>query len=189
MVGMNTRDALLDCAERAARARGYDGFSYADLASEVGIRKASIHHHFPTKADLALELMRRYRARFGATLAEAARADMRGAERLRAFLAVYRDALGGGSTACLCVMFSAGREALSEPVLAELGRFHAETLAWLRESFARAAEDGSVVEVGVPEAEAAACLALVEGAQLMARAARDVGLYDAAVARFAARLG
>jgi len=97
MVGMNTRDALLDCAERAARARGYDGFSYADLASEVGIRKASIHHHFPTKADLALELMRRYRARFGETLAEAARADLRGAERLRAFLAVYRDALGGAT--------------------------------------------------------------------------------------------
>ena len=56
---MDTRTALLESAERTARQRGYDGFSYADLADDVGIRKASIHHHFPTKATLALALIER----------------------------------------------------------------------------------------------------------------------------------
>lgn len=56
---MDTRTALLQSAERAARQRGYDGFSYADLAGDVGLRKASIHHHFPTKATLALALIER----------------------------------------------------------------------------------------------------------------------------------
>lgn len=186
---MNTRDALLDCAERAARARGYDGFSYADLASEIGIRKASIHHHFPTKADLALDLMRRYRERFIHTLGEVARDQPRGADRIRGFLDMYRHALGGGASACLCVMFSAGREALSDPVLAELNRFHADALAWLADAFDRARADGSIEGLGEPMAEASACLALVEGAQLMARAATDVGLFEAAVARLVARLG
>ncbi|MCL5777697.1 TetR/AcrR family transcriptional regulator [Limibaculum sp. FT325] len=186
---MNTRDALLDCAERAARARGYDGFSYADLADEIGIRKASIHHHFPTKADLALELMRRYRASVFETLQRLAADEPRGSGRIRGFLAVYRAALGGGQSACLCVMFSAGREALSDPVLAELNRFHTDALAWLADAFARARDDGSIADLAAPEAEAAACLALVEGAQLMARAATRVELFDAAVARLQGRLG
>ncbi|MEO9863924.1 TetR/AcrR family transcriptional regulator, partial [Yoonia sp.] len=56
----DTKTALLDSAERAARTRGFDGFSYADLAQDVGIRKASIHHHFPTKAALSAALMERY---------------------------------------------------------------------------------------------------------------------------------
>jgi len=54
------KTALLDSAERAARRRGFDGFSYADLAKDMGIRKASIHHHFPTKAALSVALMKRY---------------------------------------------------------------------------------------------------------------------------------
>ena len=61
---MNTRTSLLDSAEQAVRQRGYNGFSYADLAREIGIRKASIHHHFPTKADLGLALIERYNQNF-----------------------------------------------------------------------------------------------------------------------------
>ena len=53
----DTRAALLDAAERLIRERGYAGVSYADLAGLVGVRKASIHHHFPGKADLALALL------------------------------------------------------------------------------------------------------------------------------------
>ena len=60
----DTKTALLDLAERAVRSRGYDGFSYADLARAQGIRKASIHYHFPTKADLSQNLMARYHTRF-----------------------------------------------------------------------------------------------------------------------------
>ena len=60
---MDTRTALLDAAENVVRMRGYDGFSYADLAGAVGIRKASIHHHFPAKQDLATAIVARYAAR------------------------------------------------------------------------------------------------------------------------------
>ena len=56
----DTKTALLNSAERAARSKGFDGFSYADLAKEVGIRKASIHYHFPTKDALTISLMVRY---------------------------------------------------------------------------------------------------------------------------------
>lgn len=185
---MSTKQALLDSAENAARRRGYDGFSYADLAHDVGIRKASIHHHFPTKADLVLALLERYRERFVQTLADIARRHTNGAERLAAYLTLYRDSLAGGEMVCLCVAFSAGRDSLSEPILAELNRFHDQSLSWLDELFTSASEDGSVQAVQTPSSEAASCLALVEGAQLLARASRSVTAFDAATATLSSRL-
>ena len=62
----DTKTALMDIAEHAARSRGVDGFSYADLAGAIGIRKASVHYHFPTKDDLAKALVERYQAKLRA---------------------------------------------------------------------------------------------------------------------------
>lgn len=184
---MDTRDRLLDSAEAFARTRGYDAFSFADLADEVGVRKASVHHHFPRKADLALALVQRYCAAFAATLAAVAEASDTGAARLRGYLRAYRDALRGGSCLCLCVAFSAGRDSLSEPVLDELRGFDADAAAWLERAFELGAADGSVDRVRSPSDESAATRALVEGAQLIARAAGDLSRFDAAVRTLTAR--
>jgi TetR/AcrR family transcriptional repressor of nem operon len=185
---MDTRTALLDSAERAARKRGFDAFSYADLASEVGIRKASIHYHFPMKADLAFGLIERYASRFSETLAEIDEQYARAADKLRAYHQVYREALAEGDQLCLCVALSAGRDSLSEPVLERLNQFHEDSIAWLTQTFEDAARDGSVIAVADSCAEAAATLALMEGAQLVARAAKDVTHFNQATAAFAARL-
>ncbi|MEM9841047.1 MAG: TetR/AcrR family transcriptional regulator [Pseudomonadota bacterium] len=185
---METRTALLDSAERAARQRGFDAFSYADLARDVGIRKASIHYHFPLKADLAFALVDRYAARIADQLTEISNTDTPVAEKLRAFVALYRNAMANGTQLCLCVALSAGRDSLSEPVLAQLTRFHEDCAAWLRQVFTAAQEDGSVIGLADPKNEADALLALVEGAQLIARAATDVRLFDRAMTAFLARL-
>lgn len=178
---MDTRTALLNSAERAARQRGYDGFSFADLARVVGIRKASIHHHFPKKADLACELIERYAESFMQALAEIDGAATTAVDRLKAYHQLYRDALEGGSQLCLCVAFSAGRDSLPEPVLARLDQFHQESIAWLTAAFEQAGRQSS-------EAEARATLALMEGAQLLARAAGDITQFDRATAAFLSRL-
>lgn len=185
---METRTALLDSAERAARRRGFDAFSYADLARDVGIRKASIHHHFPVKADLAFGLIERYAQRFSETLASIDRDHLSAAEKLYAYQSVYRDALADGTQLCLCVSMSAGRNSFSEPVLDLLAQFHDDSVAWLSQVFARGADDGSVAFLSTPDAEARATLALMEGAQLVARAAEDVTLFDQATAAFLSRL-
>ena len=177
---METRDALLDSAEQLARSRGFDAFSYADLSREVGIRKASIHHHFPTKADLALALIARYRTHFEQALERIADEAPTGSARLRGYVDAYRAALKGGRAVCLCVAFSAGRESFGDPVLVELNGFHENGMRWLQQTFEEGLKDGSIDSVGTPTGEAAAALALVEGAQLIARAAGDVTRYDAA---------
>ena len=178
---MNTRIALLTSAERAARQRGYDGFSFADLARDVGIRKASIHHHFPKKADLALKLIERYADTFTEALAEIDAAATTETDKLKAYHQLYRGALAGGSQLCLCVAFSAGRDSLPEPVLERLDQFHQDSIAWLAHTFEQAGWPDSY-------AEARATLALMEGAQLLARAAKDITQFDLATAAFLSRL-
>ena len=185
---METRIALLDSAERVARQRGYDGFSYADLARDVGIRKASIHHHFPSKADLALSLVERYATRFQAELIALSREHASAADQLSAYRDLYRDALAEGTQLCRCVAMSAGPDSLADPILDALNQFHTDSVAWLTDVFETARRDGSVLHVLDAEADARATLALMEGAQLVARAAKNVALFDRATAAFSARL-
>ncbi len=185
---MERRDSILDSAERLARSRGYDAFSYADLSAEVGIRKASIHHHFPTKADLALALIERYRETHVVKLAGVARKTTTAAERIREFVGAYREALQGGHSLCLCVAFAAGPESLSEQVLESMNQFHKDNTSWLLQTYEDAMTDGSIKGVVDPSAEAAATIALVEGAQLIARAAQDASHFDQATLSLESRL-
>lgn len=183
---MATRDILLTQAEGLARRTGYDGFSFADLAAGAGIRKASVHHHFPTKAALAAEVMESYSARALETLAPLAEAP--GGARLEAVVALYRAALQGGRSQCLCVAFSAVQERLPAPVQEAVAGFQTEMQRWLAGAYEAGAADGSIVAVGDPEAEAASAFALLEGAQLVARASRNPAQFELAVAPLRARI-
>ncbi len=185
---MDTRTALLDSAELASRTRGYDGFSYADLSRDVGIRKASIHHHFPKKADLAEAVLARYSDAVLTRLADIAKASSTAADAFKAYLTLYREALDDGRMLCLCVAFGAGRDSLPTAAQNQLTAFHADSIAWLTRQFECAARDKSVSLSGSPRDEAAACLALMEGAQLVARASGSAAPFDQATAAFGARL-
>ena len=168
--------------------RGFDGFSYADIAADIGIRKPSIHHHFPHKSDLAFALVERYSEVFRNALNRIEGEAETGGQRLMAFLEIYRTALQGGESLCLCVAFSANGESLSDPVLHAINAFHEHARTWLKSTFERGATDHTIKHVGDPEREGAAALALVEGAQLIARAARGLDPYDASVEILRARI-
>ncbi len=186
---MDTKDHLLDCAEHLARTRGFDAFSYADLSKEVGIRKASIHYHFPTKSDLAASLIERYSERFLGQLYAVSEKDGTAGHDVRAYVDLYRQALAKGTQLCLCVSFSAARDSFDEATLARLNAFHDRSLAWLATVFEKAKTDGSMTgTLSDPETEAHACLALVEGAQLVARAARSEVHFNRAVTPLLDRL-
>lgn len=185
---METRTALLDSAERLCRARGVDGFSYADMAADVGIRKASIHHHFAAKSDLASALVERYASAFLAALERISSSGKSAAARLRRYVSLYRRALGDGETMCLCVALAAGRDSLTPATLARLAAFHDANTAWLTQTFALANRDRSIKGVADPASEARACLALMEGAQLIAHAARRPKDFDEATQALTARM-
>ncbi len=184
----DTKTALLNSAERAARTRGFDGFSYADLSADVGIRKASIHHHFPTKAALSVALMERYYDDLKAVCDQIDVSHKTGGARLTALIDRYRSALEGGKSLCLCVSFSTSRESLPEEVIAQIGRFREMIIAWTETVFAAGQTDGSIAHVANPAVEAAAALPLLEGAQLAARVEENPALFDSAVQILTQRL-
>lgn len=178
----------MDAAELRVRQNGFDGFSYADLADEIGIRKASIHYHFPSKADLSAAIMKRYRdgmETFCGTIDDAAQT---GAERICRMIARYRGAVGTGERVCLCVAFIAGVESLDDETLSEITGYRAMMRDWLARAVGVAMGEGSLA-AGDATAEAAGILALLEGAQLAARASGQPAMFDEAVAPLRARLG
>jgi len=184
----DTKTNLLNAAERVARTRGFDGFSYADLAADVGITKASIHHHFSSKATLAVALMQRYYFDLETACSEIDEEQKTGAARLEALITRYRGALDGGQSLCLCVSFSTSTQSLSTETIAEMNRFRSMMIDWLSKTFEQGQKDGTIQTVVDPKAEAAATLPLLEGAQLAARAAQNTERFDTATHLLSARL-
>lgn len=162
------RDRLLDAAERRARAGGYNGFSFRELAGDVGIKSASVHYHFPTKADLAEALVRRYTSR-----AEERLGSPDGLSRPEAVArvgALFRDALVRDDRMCLCGLFGAERDALPTTVADATAGFFRFLIDYL---------DASEDDEGGPTP--AAVLASLEGALILARTLRDPAIFDEAL--------
>lgn len=186
-MAIDTKTTLLDIAEKAARTRGFDGFSYADLSEAAGIRKASIHYHFKTKAALSAALLERYHKELQDCCADIERHNVNASGRLLDLISLYRDALDDGNMVCLCVSLISSRESLSDEVNHQIVEFRRMMVRWILSTFELAREDGSILDVKNPAAEARATLAMLEGAHLAARAETDIAVFDSAVALLTSR--
>lgn len=184
---MSKRETLLDIGEDLIRRRGFAGFSYADLAKAAGIQKASVHHHFPTKADFGLAVLDRYSGRHLAALNELSSCRT-GGLALHNAIELYRQAVGGGDQLCLCVALSGDRELLSDDVRQALANTNAKTAQWIESVLLAGRRDRSISVGGDPSEEAIAILAQLQGAQLIARAARDPALFNLALSTLSARI-
>ncbi len=162
-------DEILDVAEALVQTRGYNGFSFRDVAAAVGVKSSSVHYHFPTKADLGATLARRYRERFLAKLGDmAAGADPQDA--IRRYVGVFRDALVHDGRMCLCGMLGAEVQALPPTVAAEVRDMFAQSVDWLADAMG-GAEDTA-------RTDALRITATVEGAMILSRTFEDPGLFD-----------
>lgn len=163
----STRELLLATAERLVRTRGYSAISYADLADAVGIRKASIHHHFPGKADLGAALASDYTRRFAALLDRIDESEPRALERIEQYAAIYETSIEDGML-CLCGMLATEIRVLPEEVKAGVRRFFVQQLAWLTRVLAEGVARGELKLVGKPESTAERLLSSLQGATLVA---------------------
>lgn len=168
-----TKTALLDLAQQLAQTRGLNAFSFQDLAKGVGIRTASVHHHFPTKADLARELMLRYRDRFRERLESLRRRTRSPRRRLQLFCGLFLDTLREGNRLCLCGMLASEFATLPEPARAEVRAFYDETEAWLAGVLEEGRSAGAFRLHGPAPQVAASLLATLEGAMIAARTFDD----------------
>jgi TetR/AcrR family transcriptional repressor of nem operon len=177
---METRDRLINQAVGIVRKSGYAGFSYADLSNAVGMAKASIHHHFPSKGDLGVAMVESYRQSFARQLAEIRDRETECAKRLALYSDLYRAGLEDGR-GCLCGVLAAEFPDLPRPVQTALQAFFEDNTEWLEAVLEerRNPSDGERRKISARQL-AQMVLATLQGAMLMARAQNNVAVFDAA---------
>ncbi len=185
----STSEKILDIAQSLIVAGGYNGFSYADISAAIGIRKASIHHHFPTKAELVAVLVDRYRGQAEAGLSSLRSQVASPDEQLQAYLRYWDTCIRDASQPfCVCAMLAGEMQMLPDEVASRV-RAHFQSLAtWLAAVLSAGAEQGLFRLNRSPEEEAQMLMASVHGAMLSARAFDDPGLFIAIISSQIAKL-
>jgi len=173
----SSREAILAAARRTAQAHGYSGLNFRDLADEVGIKAASIHYHFPSKADLGAAVARRYWEDTAAHLESMLAGTSDPVRCLHQYPDIFRKSLESDNRMCLCSFMAAEHDDLPEAVKKEVQTFSDVNIAWLSRVLSAAA----LVSSEESERRARAIFAAVAGAQLIARSRSDISLYDALI--------
>jgi TetR/AcrR family transcriptional regulator, transcriptional repressor for nem operon len=173
----NARESILAAAKLVAQAHGYAGLNFRDLAQEVGIKAASIYYHFPSKADLAAAVAKRYWEDSAAYLESLLQNSSKPLDALRRYPETFRWALENDNRICLCSIMSAQFDDLPDSVKTEVQAFADANIAWLKKTLVAA----KVVSPKEAERRARAIFSGIMGAQLMARSRADITLYDSLV--------
>ncbi|MEO0510938.1 MAG: TetR/AcrR family transcriptional regulator [Verrucomicrobiota bacterium] len=137
----DTRSKILDTAEAMVRAGGYNGFSFREIASLVGIKSASVHHHFPTKEALTLEVARRYHENFFAALGAPRPAGHDPEAQLGLYCQVFKEAFQISNRACLCGVLASEAEQLPNSVKDAVVAFVEANIAWLEQALEKSPND------------------------------------------------
>jgi TetR/AcrR family transcriptional repressor of nem operon len=182
-----TAERVLDIAERLTQIRGFNNFSYADIATELGITKASLHYHYPGKAELGQALITRYAARFDQALDDIDRDVPSARAKLEAYADLYAGVLRN-ERMCMCGILAAEYPTLPAAMQAEVVRFFDENQKWLAKLLEEGKADGTLTFRGQPEEVAQGILSTLEGAMLVARPYGDLRRFNAAASQLLAGL-
>lgn len=183
-----TSKRILDAAEHLAQHRGFNGFSYADIAETLAVTKASLHYHFPSKADLGVRLIARYHETFAGALAQIDATVEDETEKLRRYVALYDEVIAHDRM-CLCGMFAAEYATLPPLMQVELRAFFDANEAWLAAVLDRGRASGRLTLRESPSTHARILVEVLEGAMLVARAYGDLARFRANADHALAQLG
>lgn len=172
----SSSDKILAAATRIAQAHGYGGLNLRTLAEQVGIKAASLYHHFPSKADLAAAVARRYAEDSAATLEAIAIEAGKPETGLNRYPDTFRRSLENGNRICLCSFMTAEYDDLPPEVQVQVQAFAEVNVAWLGKLLQRTG-----MKPKPADTRARAIFAAVSGAQLMARGRQDIKLFDSII--------
>jgi TetR/AcrR family transcriptional repressor of nem operon len=183
-----TSQRILDLAERLVQTRGYNGFSYADIAGSLGMTKVSLHYHFPAKAALGKSLISRYEKNFLTALATIDRGGKGALDKLRRYAAIYAGVLGDDRM-CLCGMLAAEYATLPKPMQKELRHYFEENERWLGAVLEEGRRAGELRFAGTARDVAGMLVSSLEGAMMLARSYGDLKRFRSVADRLIGELG
>ena len=180
---------IATCAQSLLATRGYNGFSYADISEAVHISKASIHFHFPSKAELVQTVLRRYREEGRQALAALEKQVADPLARLYAYTGYWEGCIRDGSAPfCICAMLGSELTAIPAPVADEVRGHFRDLATWLASVLEQGAANGTFRLRTDPSVEALALMATVHGGMLAARVYGDPETFAAVVQQGVAQL-
>lgn len=174
----DTKTDILNCAEQLMRTRGYNGFSYADVADAVGTTRANIHHHFRSKEDLGEALIVKTQSTMGQSLAD--QQDHPALSQLRHYIGIFEQSVDD-NLVCLCGMLLAEDDGLPKQLRATNQGFVDWQLAWMTEVLTSGRTRGEIDFDGRPEDQANFIYSAIQGAHIVAKSRRDRDGFAAAM--------
>lgn len=171
---MTKKQELLKAAEDKVRQGGYSNFSFRELAADVGIKSASVHYHFPTKADLGAELAKQYTDSFMQALGDPEIIIEQGKNPIEAYVGLFKKALIVDKKMCLCGLLGAESDCLPDKVKLETQRFFEQNLAWLKQAH----QLGKSITSEQAQLLAMRTVSLLEGAMMVSKAINDNELFN-----------
>ena len=168
----DTKTAIMDAAQELIQRGGVNAMSYQHISNAVGIRKASIHHHFPTKDRLIEAVLQRYAVYFFKLVDEIFESQLAPADKLRKYASLFEATMCDGKRdkACLFGMLGAELSTLGSPSAAGVRKFYRDNEARLARVLEEGREKGQFHFKGHANLVAAMIFALLEGGALVARA-------------------
>lgn len=128
----DTASKILDVGQELIQTRGYTSMSFRDIAVQVGIKKPSIIHHFPTKSDLGVAIIQRYRDTFAAQLDVISEDPDKSAwDALDFYFSPFLHFAETPDKVCLCGALSGEMPALPEAMRREVKQFMESHQNWL----------------------------------------------------------
>ncbi len=166
----NSKRTILNLAEALLQDKGFNGFSYANIAAELGVKNAAIHYHYPSKEDLGIAVMQRYRERFKLWINNARVKDLSPEAKLDWFFSIYSNMRADQGKICLVGSMEAEFNSIPAGLQSEVQSLHKELLTWLQSTLMEGKDAGVFVFKGDPADKAALILSTLQGALQMARA-------------------
>ena len=169
-----TAEEILDIAEMLIQTRGYNAFSFQDIADRLGIRKASIHYHFASKTALGVAVVERYSAGFTAALEAIEADDSQSAMTMfDCYTGPYREFADTPDRVCLCGALAGEILALPVEMRERVEAFFKMHLDWLERIIARGVTRGEF-KIAMSEAQMARTMfSALQGALLVKRTTGD----------------
>ena len=173
----NTKRKILDLAEALLQDKGFNGFSYAHIAAELGVKNAAIHYHFPSKEELGCAVIQRYRDRFQLWINNSRVKDLSPKEKLDWFFGIYSNMRADKGKVCLAGSLETDFNAIPESMREQTEALTRELLSWLEGTLMEGREAGVFQFTGDPAGKAALILSSLQGALQMARALGTARFY------------
>ena len=166
----NTQRAILDLAEAMLQDKGFNGFSYAHIATELGLKNAAIHYHFPSKEELGCAVVQRYRDRFQLWVNNARVKDLSPQKKLEWFFGIYTHMRADKGRVCLAGSLETDFNAIPDSLREQTQSMTREMLAWLQATLNEGREAGVFQFNGEAGAKASLVLSSLQGGLQLARA-------------------